>query len=93
MQLLYETLDTLIEALTAFIVSLNFVDRQIDKSKDQTPKHHYLGRKNYLTGYRRSNYFSRIGADNIYLMICIFYCSCGILILDRDSDFQEQSQA
>ena len=41
--LLYETLDTLIEALTDFIVSLIFVDRQTDKSKDQAPKqHHYF---------------------------------------------------
>ena len=29
---------TLIEALTDFTVSLSFVDRQIDKSKDQAPK-------------------------------------------------------
>ena len=43
--LLYETLDTLIEALTAFTVSLIFVDRQTDKSKDQAPKqHHYFSR-------------------------------------------------
>ena len=33
-QLLYETLDTLIEALTAQSDSLSFVDRQTDKSKD-----------------------------------------------------------
>ena len=61
-QLFYETLDTLIEALTAFTVSLSFADRQTDKSKDQAPKqHHYLGRKNNLGGYRRPNYFSRAG--------------------------------
>ena len=42
-QLTYETLDTLIEALTAFTDSLTFVDRQTEKSKDQTLKqYHYL---------------------------------------------------
>ena len=44
-QLLYETLDTLIEALTAFTANLSFVDRQTDKSKDQASKeHHYFSR-------------------------------------------------
>ena len=42
-QLTYETLDTLIEALIAFTDSLTFVDRQTEKSKDQTLKqYHYL---------------------------------------------------
>ena len=47
-QLLHETLDTLIKALTAFTVrQFSFVGRQTDKSKDQAPKqHHYLGRNN-----------------------------------------------
>ena len=49
------------EALTAFTVSLSFVDRQAAKSKDQAPKQHYLDRKNNLDRYRRPNYFSRIG--------------------------------
>ena len=33
-----ETFGTLIEALTAFTVSLIFVDRETDKSKDKAPK-------------------------------------------------------
>ena len=53
---IYETLDTLTEALEAFTIRLSFVDRQTDKSKDQPPKqHHYLGRKN--------NHFSRMGPE------------------------------
>ena len=50
MQLLYETLATLIEALAAFQSDiLNFADKQTDKSKDQAPKQHCnLGRKNNL---------------------------------------------
>ena len=43
-QLLYETLDTLIEALTGFSVSLNFVDRQTGTSKDQALKKHHFSR-------------------------------------------------
>ena len=44
---IYETLDTLTEALEAVTIRLSFADRQTDKSKDQAPKqHHYLGRKN-----------------------------------------------
>ena len=58
LQFLYETLDTLIETLTAF------TDRQTDKSKDQTLKQHHLGSKNNLSDYRRPNYFSRIGSGN-----------------------------
>ena len=42
-ELSYETLDTLIEALTAFTVSSS-VDRQTDKSTDQVPKQHYFSR-------------------------------------------------
>ena len=42
-QLLYETLDTLIEVLTAFKSdSFSFVGRQTDKSKDQAPKQHHI---------------------------------------------------
>ena len=37
-EILYETLDTLIEALPAFTVSLSFVHRQTNKSRDQAPK-------------------------------------------------------
>ena len=49
-QLLYETLDTLIEALQlSQSDSLSFADRQTEKSKDQVPKQH--------------NYFSRICPD------------------------------
>ena len=41
-QFLYEALDTLIEALTAFTVRrLSFVDKQTDKSNDQAPKQHH----------------------------------------------------
>ena len=48
--------------MTAFTVgSLNFVDRQTNKSKNQVLKQHFLVRKNYLAGYCRRNYFSRIG--------------------------------
>ena len=51
-RLLYETLDTLIETLTAFKSDrLSFVERQTDKSKDQKLKQHYLDRKNNLDGY------------------------------------------
>ena len=57
-------LDTLTEALTAFTVSLSFVDRQTQKSKDKAPKqHHYVGRKNSLGSYHYPNYFSRIGPE------------------------------
>ena len=46
-QLLYEKLETLIEALTVLQSdSLSFVDKQTDKSKDQAPKQHYLAGKN-----------------------------------------------
>ena len=47
-------LDTLIEALTAF------TDRQTDKSKDQAPKQHYLGRKNNLKLVNTEPYRSKI---------------------------------
>ena len=51
-QLLYETVDILIEALTAFTVRqlqlCRKIDRQTNKFKDQAPKQHYLGRKNNL---------------------------------------------
>ena len=51
-RLLYETLDTLIETLTAFKSDrLSFVERQTDKSKYQKLKQHYLDRKNNLDGY------------------------------------------
>ena len=54
----------LIEALTAFTVnSFSFVDRQADKSKNQAPKHHILGRKNNFGSYHHPNYFSRIGPE------------------------------
>ena len=44
---LYETLDTLIEGLTAFIARQFYLDKQTEKSKDQALKQHpYLGRKN-----------------------------------------------
>ena len=59
MQLLYETLDKLIEALAAFTIrqSFSFVDRQTDKLKDQSQKQlHYLGRKNNMAGCHRPNY-------------------------------------
>ena len=52
-QLLYETLGTLIKALAPFTVSLSFADKQTDKSKDQALKQHY---------------FSRIGPDKLQLV-------------------------
>ena len=60
---MYEMLHTLIEGLAGFTVrSLDFVDRQTDKFKDQALKqHYYLGRINNLAGYHCPNYFSRIG--------------------------------
>ena len=36
--------------------------RQIDKSKDHTPKQHYLGTKNNSNDYCHPNYFSRTGS-------------------------------
>ena len=57
MQLLHETLDTLIEAFQQLLQSdsLSFIDRQTDKSKDLALKQHYLGRKNNLVGYHCPN--------------------------------------
>ena len=44
-QLLYELLDTFIEALTAFTIRQSWFSRkQTDKSKDQALKQHYFSR-------------------------------------------------
>ena len=70
MPLSYETLSTLIGALTAFTVNLSFEDIQTDKSKDQAPKQHqYLGRKNNLAGYHRPIFFSRIGPERYFYLL------------------------
>ena len=39
--ILYETLDTLIDALTALSGILSFVGRETDKSKVEAPKQHH----------------------------------------------------
>ena len=58
-QLLYETLDTLIENSAVLQSdSFGFVDRQTYKSKDQALKQYCcLRRKNNFSGYRRPNNF------------------------------------
>ena len=58
-QLLYKTLDTLIENSAVLQSdSFGFVDRQTYKSKDQALKQHRcLRRKNNFSGYRRPNNF------------------------------------
>ena len=67
-QLLQETINTLIEALTAFKSgSFNFVDKQTDKSKDQAPKHHH--------------YFSRMGPEE---KLVASLCSPHMLNEDSD---------
>ena len=63
---LYETLDTLIEGLTAFIARQFYLDRETEKSKDQALKQHpYLGRKNNLANHCYPNCFPRIGPNYI----------------------------
>ena len=62
----YETLDTLIESLTAFTARQFYLDRQAEKSKDQALNQHpYLGGKNNLGGHCYPNYFPRIGPNYI----------------------------
>ena len=61
---LYETLDTLIEGLTAFTAWQFYLDRKTEKYKDQALKQHpYLGRKNNLGGHCFPNCFPRIGPN------------------------------
>ena len=75
LQPLYEMLDPLIEALMVFTVrQCNFVEGQAGKSKDQTPKQHYLGMKNYLVAYCCPIYFSRIDPGKIYSKVHPISC-------------------
>ena len=71
---LYETLDTLIEGLTAFIARQFYLDKQTEKSKDQALKQHpYLGRKNNLGNHCYPNCFPRIGPNYILSFEATFF--------------------